>query len=77
MALQKTVMDAYVSILKEELLTAMGCTEPISIAYAAAILRKELAEQPWKVEAKLSGNIIKNVKSVIVRCAMEDTAQIA
>lgn len=66
MALQKTVMDAYVSILKEELLTAMGCTEPISIAYAAAILRKELAEQPWKVEAKLSGNIIKNVKSVIV-----------
>ena len=66
MALQKTVMDAYISILKEELLTAMGCTEPISIAYAAAILRKELGQLPQRVEAKLSGNIIKNVKSVIV-----------
>lgn len=57
---------AYQAILKEELLVAMGCTEPISIAYAAAILRDALEAEPEAIQAALSGNIIKNVKSVIV-----------
>ena len=60
------IAHAYTSILKEELLVAMGCTEPISIAYAASILRKTLGADPETVLAQLSGNIIKNVKSVIV-----------
>lgn len=58
--------DAYVAILKEELIPAMGCTEPIAIAYAAAAAKKALGFQPEKVEIAVSGNILKNVKSVIV-----------
>lgn len=58
--------DIYVQILKEELVAAMGCTEPIAVAYAGAIARKTLGELPDSVELKVSGNIIKNVKSVIV-----------
>ena len=61
----QTIQD-YKTILTEELLVAMGCTEPISIAYAAAILRKALGAEPTCIRAQLSGNIIKNVKSVIV-----------
>ncbi|CUX67643.1 Serine dehydratase alpha chain [Clostridium sp. C105KSO15] len=57
---------AYVQILKEELLPAMGCTEPIALAYAAAVARKALGEMPDKVAVAASGSIIKNVKSVIV-----------
>ena len=57
---------AYVQILKEELVPAMGCTEPIALAYAAAIARKTLGVLPDKVEVAASGSIIKNVKSVIV-----------
>ena len=64
--MQKETRNAYIEILKEELLVAMGCTEPIAIAYAAAILRQTMAVQPDKITARLSGNIIKNVKSVIV-----------
>ena len=56
----------YVSILKEELLPAMGCTEPIAIAYAAAKARELLGQIPEKIEVFVSGNIIKNVKSVVV-----------
>ena len=58
--------SAYIQILKEELLPAMGCTEPISVAYAAATARKVLGEIPDRVEIKVSGSILKNVKSVIV-----------
>ena len=58
--------QAYVQILKEELIPAMGCTEPIAIAYAAAKAREVLGCQPDKVEIGVSNNIIKNVKSVIV-----------
>ena len=58
--------DAYLSILKEELVPAMGCTEPICLAYAAAKARKVLGTLPKKVDIEASGNIIKNVKSVIV-----------
>ncbi len=57
---------AYVKILEEELKPAMGCTEPIALAYAAAMARKVLGEMPDKVVIGASGSIIKNVKSVIV-----------
>lgn len=57
---------AYVDILKEELIPAMGCTEPIAVAYAAAIAAKTLGALPEDVDICVSGNIIKNVKSVIV-----------
>ncbi len=62
---QKTYQD-YVNILKEELVPAMGCTEPIAIAYAAAVARKTLGQVAQRMEVEASGNIIKNVKSVFV-----------
>jgi len=66
--MQKTDVkyQAYVQILKEELVPAMGCTEPIALAYAAAKAREVLGCIPDKVEIGASGSIIKNVKSVIV-----------
>ena len=57
---------AYVQILKEELVPAMGCTEPIALAYSAAKAREILGSIPDKVVIAASGSIIKNVKSVIV-----------
>ena len=60
--LQKT----YVAILKQELIPAMGCTEPIAVAYAAALAAKHLPARPQTVTVSVSGNIIKNVKSVVV-----------
>ncbi|MBQ3019687.1 MAG: serine dehydratase subunit alpha family protein [Clostridia bacterium] len=56
----------YVKILKEELVPAMGCTEPISIAYAAAKARAVLGETPVSAKVAVSGNIVKNAKSVTV-----------
>ena len=61
-----TTYQAYVQILKEELLPAMGCTEPIAIAYCAARARAVLGALPDAIEVEASGNIIKNVKSVVV-----------
>ena len=58
--------NAYVQILTEELIPAMGCTEPIALAYAAAKAREVLGTLPDKVSIEASGSIIKNVKSVIV-----------
>lgn len=58
--------SAYISILKEELIPAMGCTEPIALAYCAAKAREVLGCLPDKVVIGASGSIIKNVKSVIV-----------
>lgn len=58
--------QAYVQILKEELCPAMGCTEPIALAYAAAVARKTLGAVPDRVVVGASGSMIKNVKSVIV-----------
>ena len=58
--------SAYIAILKEELVPAMGCTEPIAIAYAAAKARDILGTQPDRVSIEVSRNIIKNVKSVVV-----------
>ena len=64
--MDKCLYDGYVKILEEELLPAMGCTEPISVAYAAALSRDTLGALPEKVEITVSGNILKNVKSVVV-----------
>ena len=58
--------QAYLQILKEELIPAMGCTEPIAVAYAAAVARQTLGELPDRVRVGASGSMIKNVKSVIV-----------
>ena len=58
--------SAYINILKEELVPAMGCTEPIALAYCAAKAREVLSAMPDKVVVGASGSIIKNVKSVIV-----------
>ena len=58
--------QAYIDILREELIPAMGCTEPIAVAYAAAAARNTLGELPDKVLVEASGSMIKNVKSVIV-----------
>ena len=58
--------QAYIQILEEELVPAMGCTEPIALAYAAAKAREVLGSIPDKVSIGASGSIIKNVKSVIV-----------
>ena len=66
MALTKEKTAAYTNILKEELIPAMGCTEPIAIAYAASIISHALGAYPNEIKIGLSGNIIKNVKSVIV-----------
>lgn len=56
----------YVQILHEELIPAMGCTEPIAIAYAAAKARAVLGSTPEHLIVEVSGNIIKNVKGVVV-----------
>ena len=61
-----SVYQQYLNILREELRPAMGCTEPIALAYAGAKGRQLLGCLPEKISAKISGAIIKNVKSVIV-----------
>lgn len=61
-----TKYKCYVNLLKKELVPAMGCTEPISLAYAASKCKSVLNEIPVRVLVKVSANIIKNVKSVIV-----------
>lgn len=60
------IYRAYIDILREELVPAMGCTEPIALAYAAALARQELGCLPQMVTVAVSANIIKNVKSVVV-----------
>ena len=64
--MEKQIYDCYLNILEEELLPAMGCTEPIAVAYAAALARETLGALPEKVEISVSGNILKNVKGVVV-----------
>lgn len=64
--MDKTIYDTYVSILKNELIIALGCTEPIAIAYAGAKVREALGRMPERCEIFCSGNIIKNVKGVTV-----------
>ncbi len=64
--LTKEQQKNYIRILEEELQMATGCTEPIAIAYCAARLRAALGRRPQKILAEVSGNILKNVKSVVV-----------
>jgi len=64
--MERELYNAYIRVLKQELVPAMGCTEPIAVAYAAAVAARELPSVPEKVHIQVSANIIKNVKSVIV-----------
>ena len=64
--MDKKVYDNYINILEEELVPALGCTEPIAIAFAGAKVREILGDMPESVVVKCSGNIIKNVKGVTV-----------
>lgn len=64
--LSQLVCDEYIKILNSELVPAMGCTEPIALAYGAAKARSVLGELPDTVVAKCSGNIIKNVRCVTI-----------
>ena len=61
-----SVYRTYVDILERELICAMGCTEPIALAYCAATARAALGTLPERITVEASGNIIKNVKSVVV-----------
>jgi len=63
---EDSIYQTYLQILKEELVPAMGCTEPIAIAYGAAKAREVLGNIPDEIDIKVSGNILKNVKSVII-----------
>lgn len=63
---ESLIYQTYVRILEKELVCAMGCTEPVALAYCAARARSVLGELPDKIEIEASGNIIKNVKSVVV-----------
>lgn len=64
--MDQKIYDSYVRILRNELIPAFGCTEPIALAYASAKARETLGEFPELIEAHCSGNIIKNVKGVRV-----------
>lgn len=64
--MEKAIYDAYVRIIHGELVAAMGCTEPIAIAYCAAKAAQALGCQPERLRVACSGNIIKNVKGVVV-----------
>lgn len=64
--LKKEIYNEYIAILKEELVPAMGCTEPIALAFGAAKAREILGCLPEKIIAKCSGNIIKNVRCVTI-----------
>lgn len=64
--MDKKIFETYLAILNEELVPAMGCTEPIAIAYVAALARKTLGIMPSKCKVLCSGNIIKNAMGVVV-----------
>lgn len=66
MEANSTIYQTYVKILARELVPAMGCTEPIALAYCAAKARSVLGKLPDRIRVEASGNIIKNVKSVVV-----------
>lgn len=64
--MEKTEYQKFITVLKEELVPALGCTEPIAISYAAAKATEVLGCRPEYIDIKCSGNIIKNVKGVVV-----------
>ena len=64
--MDKIIYENYVQILQKELIPALGCTEPIAIAYAGAVARNVLGKLPTRLDVQCSGNIIKNVMAVTV-----------
>lgn len=64
--MDRGVYENYLHILQEELVPALGCTEPIAVAYTAAYARSVLGDMPERVRVACSGNIVKNVKGVTV-----------
>ena len=64
--MDRKVYNSYVDLLRRELVPALGCTEPIAIAFAAAKAREVLGCEPEKIVMHCSGNIIKNVQGVTV-----------
>lgn len=64
--MDERIKEAYVEVLKKELVPAFGCTEPIAVAYASALARQVLGRMPERIVAECSGNILKNAKGVIV-----------
>lgn len=64
--LSEKIYKNYLAILKEEMVPAMGCTEPIALAYGAARAREVLGKEPKRIVAHCSGNIIKNVRCVVI-----------
>ena len=66
MSLSCETRTAYTRILNSELMVAMGCTEPIAIAYCASCAREVLGRAPERLVVRCSGNVIKNVKAVVV-----------
>lgn len=64
--MNNALYQKYIEILKDELVPAMGCTEPIALAYAACLVKETLGELPEYTKLEVCGNIIKNVKSVVV-----------
>lgn len=64
--MEKAVINEFINILKEELVPAMGCTEPIALAFASAKAAELLGSVPEKITARCSGNIIKNVRCVTI-----------
>ena len=64
--MDKKLQESYLNILREELIPAMGCTEPIALAYASAKAREILGAEPQKIAARCSGNMIKNVRCVTI-----------
>ncbi len=64
--MKKPLFENYLNVLRAELVPAMGCTEPIAIAYAAALAKRTLGDMPDRVSIKTSSNIIKNAKGVTV-----------
>ncbi len=64
--LNQSIKDTLYQIMKEELIPAMGCTEPIALAYACAKAKEVLGQRPEWISASCSGNIIKNVRCVFI-----------
>lgn len=60
----EVIYRSFLGILEGELVAAMGCTEPIALAYAAALARDVLGDEPDKIQLEVSGSMIKNAKSV-------------
>ncbi len=64
--MDREIYDCYIAIMKEEMIPAMGCTEPIALAYGAAKAREVLGREPDHIKARCSGNIVKNVRCVSI-----------